>query len=96
MNLRAAFGFLSRRRTAYVKTFINPIGEEVLIDLAKFCRAHDSTFHTDPRVHALAEGRREVWLRIQQHLRLTDEQLWDIYGAGAPVKSSVSQPSQEG
>lgn len=78
--LSQAREFLSRRRTAYVKTFTGPFGEEVLADLARFCRAHQTTFHADPRVHAVAEGRREVFLRIQQHLQLTDEQLWKIYG----------------
>lgn len=81
MNLiDRARNFLARRRTAYVKTFQGPFGEEVLADLAKFCRANQSTFHADPRVHAVAEGRREVFLRISQHLNLTDEQLWRLYG----------------
>lgn len=81
MNLiDRARNYLARRRTAYVKTFSGPFGEEVLADLAKFCRANQSTFHADPRVHAVAEGRREVFLRISQHLNLTDEQLWRLYG----------------
>jgi len=81
MNLiDRARNYLARRRTAYVKTFQGPMAEEVLADLAKFCRANQSTFHADPRVHAVAEGRREVWLRITQHLNLTDEQLWRMYG----------------
>jgi|688.fasta_scaffold636488_2 hypothetical protein len=81
MNLiERARQYLARRRTAYVKTFQGPFGEEVLADLAKFCRANQSTFHSDPRVHAVAEGRREVWLRISQHLNLTDDQLWRMYG----------------
>lgn len=81
MNLLdAARNFLARRRTAYVKTFLNPFGQEVLTDLAKFCRAHETTFHPDARAHAVAEGRREVFLRIQKHLQLSDEQLWAIYG----------------
>jgi len=84
--IRAAKDFLGRRRTAYVKVFLGPFGQEVLTDLAKFCRAHESTFHADPRAHAVAEGRREVWLRIQRHLQLTDDQLWAIYG------QPVSQP----
>lgn len=79
--------FLQRRRTAYLRTFSNPMGEEVLADLAKFCRAHASTFHTDPRAHALAEGRREVFLRIAQHLRLTDEELWKLYGHNTPLRN---------
>lgn len=81
MNLiDRARNFLFRRRTAYIKTFQGPFAEEVLADLARFCRANQTTFHSDPRVHAVAEGRREVWLRISQHLNLTDEQLWQLYG----------------
>jgi len=79
--IQIAQNFLARRRTAYVKTFLdNAFGDEVLRDLAKFCRANATTFHVDPRAHALAEGRREVWLRIQHHLRLSDEDLWRLYG----------------
>lgn len=78
--LEKAKSYLARRRTAYITTFLNPVGEEVLEDLAKFCRAHESTFHQDPRAHAVAEGRREVWLRIQKHLNLSDDQLWKLYG----------------
>lgn len=68
--------FLSRRAQLYRQTFQNPTGEKVLKDLHQFCRATESTFHTDPRVAAVMEGRREVWLRIQRHLNLTEEQLW--------------------
>lgn len=81
--------FLARRRTAYVKTFLSPFGQEVMADLAKFCRANQTTFHTDARVHAVAEGRREVWLRIQQHLNLSDDDLWRIYG------TPTAQPPKE-
>ena len=79
--------FISRRRTAYVKAFTGPFGEEVLADLAKFCRATETTFHIDPRIHAVAEGRKEVWLRIQRHLQLTDEQLWAIHAPAPPPTS---------
>lgn len=72
--------YLASRRTAYVRTFNTPHGAEVMVDLAKFCRANESCFHSDPRAHAVAEGRREVWLRITKHLNLTDEELWKIYG----------------
>ena len=50
-------------------------GQAVLEDLAWFCRADQTTFHPDPRVHALMEGRREVWLRIKEHLDLDLEDL---------------------
>lgn len=51
----------------------------VLLDLAKFCRAHDTTFDADPRQHAVLEGRREVFLRIQRHIHLTEDQLMDLH-----------------
>lgn len=80
-----AFNFLARRRAAYVQTFrINVFGAEVLTDLSKFCRATDSTFHADSRMHAVLEGRREVWLRIQRHIQLSDDELFSLYGTGQP------------
>lgn len=73
--------FLSNRKKAYQRTFNQECidAKAVLADLAKFCRAQETTFDADPRIHALLEGRKEVWLRIQHHLNLTDEQLWSYY-----------------
>lgn len=72
------------RRYAYTKVFAGPLATVVLKDLARFCRAHESTFNeASDRASALAEGRREVWLRIQHHLQLTPEQLWELY-SGRP------------
>jgi len=76
------------RRNAYRAIFrpggmLTPAGEIVLADLAKFCRATVSTTAVsrvtgcvDPIASAQAEGRREVWLRLTQHLQLNDA---DIY-----------------
>ncbi len=54
-------------------------GKVVLADLARFCHAH-RTVHVIGDTHATAqlEGRRQVWLRIQEALRLTDEKLQEI------------------
>jgi hypothetical protein len=54
---------------AYASVFDNksPAVQLVIKDLMRFCRARKSTFHIDPRAHALMEGRREVWLRIDQY-----------------------------
>ena len=71
--------FLHRRRYVYRATFNGPLADEVLKDLARFCRAHESTFHSESHVAARLDGRREVWLRIAQHLELSPDQLWDIY-----------------
>lgn len=70
---------LMGRRHQYQLTFRSPPGQKVLADLARFCRAHRSTFHEDARAHALAEGRREVFLRITEHLQLSPEELWRLY-----------------
>lgn len=70
---------LMARRHQYRLVFRSPPGEIVLKDLARFCRAHHSTFHEDPRVHAMLEGRREVWLRIASHLELSPDDLWQLY-----------------
>ena len=86
MDLSRVLDFLGRRRNAYRVTFDNPVGRRVLADLAVFCRATTSTFHPDPRVHAVAEGRREVFLRIQNHLNLSDEQLFELVTQGKSPK----------
>lgn len=73
--------YFRRRSIAYNQVFNrqSPFTEEVLKDLAKFCRAHDSTFHGDPRMSAVLEGRREVWLRIQENLKLTIDELYTLH-----------------
>lgn len=72
---------LMTRRTAYIRVFDfdNANANLVLQDLERFCRANTSTFHQDPRLEGRLDGRREVWLRIQHHLRLSPEQLWKLY-----------------
>lgn len=57
----------------------SPYSYEVLKDLAQFCRAHESTFHADARLHAVLEGRREVWLKIERMLKLTSEELYQLH-----------------
>lgn len=70
-----------RLRTAYRLVFMPYAGQHVLVDLAKFCRAAETTFHPsqDERAQAVLEGRRQVWLRIEQHLRLNQDQLFALY-----------------
>ena len=56
----------------------------MLKDLARFCRAHESTFDQNQKTQDNLEGRREVWLRLQHHLKLTPDQLWELY-SGRPA-----------
>lgn len=80
--LERAKAWLRSRQLAYQRVFLgHGIDTDIVLkDLAKFCRAHESTFNPDPRIAAMLDGRREVWTRIVHHLKLTDDQIWDIYG----------------
>ncbi len=60
-------------------------GAAALRDLALFCRATESCFDPDPRIHAMLEGRREVWLRIAKHCRLNEEQVMTALYTGNPI-----------
>ncbi len=73
------FAFLQQRQRGYHLCFNSVAGNAVLQDLAKFCRAAESTYHDDPRKHAVLEGRREVFLRITDHLNLNSEQIYALY-----------------
>jgi hypothetical protein len=85
--------FLLRRKIAYIQVFNleNPHVELVLRDLAKFCRANETCFHPNENTMKALEGRREVWLRIQNHLHLTADQLCALYNPGvAPTATHNS------
>lgn len=78
---RLALDFLVSRAGAYRRTF-DPASRDarvVLADLARFCRATQSTAHPDSSMADQLEGRRQVWLRISEHLNLTTEELYDLY-----------------
>lgn len=80
--------FFLKRTIAYNKVFAkeSPYTHDVLSDLAKFCRAYETSFHPNPHVQAALEGRREVWLRIQEHLNLTSDQIYALH-RGKEIKS---------
>lgn len=73
--------FLFHRQAAYKEVFKpeSQMALRVLEDLSRFCREKESCFHMDARAHAVAEGRREVILRIRKHLDLSSEELLDYY-----------------
>lgn len=74
--------FFRRKKISYQNVFSkdSEATKAVLADLAKFCRANETTFLPDQRAHAVLEGRREVWLRIQSYLRLSTDELYNLYG----------------
>lgn len=74
--------FLRSRKKAYQLTFNKRDGSAVFVlrDLAVFCKATVTTEVPGDRDKALIlEGRRQVWLRIQNHLNLTSEELFALY-----------------
>lgn len=79
---------LFARQHAYRTTFRGPVAETVLIDLARFCRASESTHAADSRDAARLDGRREVWLRIQHHMNLSPEDLWRLYAGKGPASEA--------
>lgn len=80
--VRRTIEFLRGRSRDYHHALLSPAGQRVLEDLAKFCRANTTCFDPDPRIHAVLEGRREVWLRIQNHLNMTPEDLFILLNGG--------------
>ena len=85
--------FLFGRAGSYYRVF-NPDSQDarvVLVDLARFCRAHVSTAAKDPLVSARLDGRREVWLRIQHHLNLDNETLWLLYSGQTPQRTTNNE-----
>lgn len=80
-TIDAVKNLMRGRVFAYNQVFSksNQYSKAVLKDLAKFCRAHESTFNADARSHAVLEGRREVWLRIQEHLNLDAEEILELH-----------------
>lgn len=81
-----ALEFMRLRKRSYQLQFATSDGRLWLDDLARFCRANEPCFDLNDRKHALLEGRREVWLRIQNHLGLTPEQLLVLY-AGPEINA---------
>lgn len=56
----------------------------LLADLARYCRANmDVTGTTDRETYILV-GRRQVWLRIMEHLYLPPEKLYELYAQYRP------------
>jgi hypothetical protein len=75
--------YLGLRKKSYQSIFgtAGAAGSEAMKDLAKFCRAFETCAAPDEKLTMLLCGRREVWLRIIQHLHLQPEELAALYKA---------------
>lgn len=74
---------------AYQMAFRTGFSERwVLPDLAEFCRASEpAPRESDLFVQGRAAGRRDVWLHINEILRLTEEELASVYKGRAFPKN---------
>jgi hypothetical protein len=69
-----------QRKQEFEVTFGSSAGQQVLADLARFCRAHETCAVPGDRDRTmLLEGRREVFLYIQQNCKLTEQQLLALF-----------------
>lgn len=74
-----AFDFIRGRKRHYLSAVEYESIKGLLVDLSGFCRANETTVGPTNELTWALLGRREVWLRIQQHLNLSPEQLTDLY-----------------
>lgn len=83
MSMREQLNRLLDKRHDYRAVFMSErkltvSGERVLLDLARFCHSHKTTTQRsvsgqiDPIASAIAEGRRQVYLRIANFLQVSD------------------------
>lgn len=84
--------YLANRQRCY-KAVFSPSGcteaelEFVMLDLARFCRFQTSTFDDNHGRMALAEGRREVFNRIMDHVSLDRDTFYQRYAATNPKRT---------
>lgn len=72
-----AKSILATRQQAYQQTFSNPVGQLVLSDLAKWCRAGRSTFDPNSRMSAYLQGRKDVFERIAKYMNFSVDDLYE-------------------
>lgn len=79
-----AIEFYRRRAAAYRTVFRSERSSDVVADLAKFCCAFEScAVMGNEQQTWLNLGKNLVWLRIQQHLNLSPQELAQLYEAVA-------------
>lgn len=72
------------KKRDYQLTYNSVHGQNVMRDLAKFCRANETCAVPGDRDKTMMlEGRREVFLHINEYLHYTSQQLAVLYSGGS-------------
>lgn len=77
-NVKEAQAGLRSLQESYRRVFLTQSADiaAVLADLEQFCRADQTPFHPDERIHCVLTGRHEVISRIREYTRLDFDTLW--------------------
>lgn len=80
MTPEESLKYFAEWKTAYGLAFSDAIKMPAFADLAKFCRARETCVVPGDRDQSyVMEGRRQVFLRIQNFLERTPEELVALY-----------------
>lgn len=79
------------RQTDYVATFGGEVSKRVLDDLMSFCfigrpYTTDEMLNMNDRMAWMIQGRQEVGLRILQHLKLSQEEIFKLYSGKGRIR----------
>jgi hypothetical protein len=78
-SISGAVAHLNRRRQLFRAAFASKEGRPVLLDLARFCGAFDTSYSpSDSHETAFREGMRNVWLYIVRQLEMTDAEVIEL------------------
>lgn len=77
--LQRALDFLRLRKRAYGLTFQKGMQNEAIKDMAKFAHIGKAAYNKDQRLNDILIGRQEMFFRVVDHLKLSPEELYDLY-----------------
>jgi hypothetical protein len=86
--------FLRDRSTAYKLAITSPAGQMMYGDLLKFSRYAQGPADLDQFQTWRLIGRQDMIRRIQQHINLTDQQLFSLYN-GAGFQPTVEHKDED-
>ena len=95
MSLQIALQKLGFRQRAYQSAFgEGSPGHMVMVDLALYCKAFKTDDVQEPNTLMRMQGRRDVFFRIFDHLKLTPNELEAVYRTAVQRAAARLQTNQ--